>query len=534
MFRQQIAVVAAVSAVLLFVFVLDPPATASRSTPFIGWGMAVLTAVTIAAATVPWQAYDRRWQLVIPVLDLVAIDLLRIGQPESGFGVILAIPVIWMAGSTTQLGPWLGAFAPATVLLGQIALEQSQWLDPIRPAGLPATGSLILTSAFVTVVTATSSRHLRAQRRLLRRQSSLLEDALETARTGEEALRSITNAVSFGLVTYDAAGHTVQVNPAALDLLDRIGVPPSTPTDRVPMYAADGTTPLDPTQRPGARALRGEQVEQEVLWLGDRDRPRVAVSASTRLILRQDGSVDRVVMVLRDMTDDLAAARRRDDLVTGLSHEFRTPLSSVLGYLDLAAEEPGMPEQALDHVEVARRNAERLQTLVGELLVSRSREAEPARPAAPLDLAAVARDAVKSLVPVAAERDVSLWIEAPESAIVVGDAFRLRQVFDNLLSNAIKYNRHDGDVEVRVGVGTGTVTVTVRDTGEGIPEDEVGRLFEPFFRASDARASTTVGTGLGLTICREIVEQHHGTISVASTLGEGTAISFTIPAGVAR
>lgn len=525
-FRQQMAVVASVAAVLVLVFSLAPP-TRSSAAGFLSWGVISLLAVTVAASAAPWDRYDSAWRLAVPTLDVVAIDLLRIGQPEAGFGIIMTIPVIWLATSRGRLGPALGAVVPAVVLVTQAVLERSGVIDPIRPASLPATGSIILTLAFVSAVVSLSYRRLRVQRGMLRRQSSELESALQTTSVQESTLRSIMDVVRFGLVTFDATGRITHSNRAARELMGRFGIDRGTPVEDMPLYAADGTTRLRREDMPLARALRGQEVVNDVMWIGHRDGPRVAVDVAAQLIMRPDGSIDRVVLVLRDMTADLAAERRRDDLVTSLSHEFRTPLSSVLGYLELAMDDPDLPEAAREQLDIARRNTVRLQSMVGDLLVTRSRETVSADLTLErVDLTGLAAEAVRSLDPVAADRSVSLRVESTGPAWVRVDAFRLRQVLDNLLSNAIKYNKPGGDVVVAVEPeDDGGHVVRVSDTGQGLEPADAARLFEPFFRTEGARTSGTVGTGLGLTICREIVEQHGGTIEVESAVGRGTVVS---------
>lgn len=525
-FRQQMAVVASVAAVLVLVFSLAPPG-GPIAAGFLSWGVIALVAVTVVASSAPWDRLDPAWRLAVPALDVAAIDLLRIGQPEAGFGIILTIPVIWLATTRGRLGPIVGAAVPAVVLVLQAVLERVGAFEPVRPASLPATGSLILTLAFVSAVTSLSYRRLRVQRTMLRQQSVELESALQASSVQESALRSIMDVVRFGLLTMDANGQVIHSNRAVRELMAGYGIDRSTPVEDMPIYAADGTTRLSPDELPLSRALRGEEIVNEVLWVGHRDAPRIAVDVSAQLLMRPDGRIDRVVLVLRDMTSDMAAERRRDDLVTSLSHEFRTPLSSVLGYLELAMDDPDVPEGARDQLDVARRNVKRLQSMVGDLLVTRSRETVSTDLTLQrVDLAALAAEAVRSLEPVAADRDVTLRVESSGPSWVDADAFRLRQVLDNLLSNAIKYNKPAGDVVVTLEPEPdGGHVVRVRDTGYGLEQADATRLFEPFFRTEGARTSGTVGTGLGLTICRELVEQHGGTIEVESEVGRGTVVS---------
>ncbi|RYI97107.1 MAG: hypothetical protein EON52_28495 [Actinomycetales bacterium] len=209
---------------------------------------------------------DRRWQLVVPALDVVAICLLRIAQPDAGFGIIMVIPVLWLASARGRLGIVLGSSVPAVVLLSQVALERNGIIDPVRPASLPATGSIILTLALMSGVLAASYERLRAQRSLLFQQSAMLEDALDSTRVEESALRSIMNVVPFAVVTFDAEGQVTHSNQTARDLFARFGVGAGTPWEDVPLFGPDGSTHtvggraalrprrLDPDRAPGLPA----------------------------------------------------------------------------------------------------------------------------------------------------------------------------------------------------------------------------------------------------------------------------------------
>ncbi len=127
------------------------------------------------------------------------------------------------------------------------------------------------------------------------------------------------------------------------------------------------------------------------------------------------------------------------------------------------------------------------------------------------------------------EREVELTLAGDEIARANVDPVRMRQVFDNLITNAIKYNIEWGSVTVEVKVEDHGVSVAVRDTGQGIPEADLPRIFDRFYRTSSAKTSTTVGTGLGLSITREIVHRHGGSLEVSSELGIGTTFRVTVP-----
>lgn len=127
------------------------------------------------------------------------------------------------------------------------------------------------------------------------------------------------------------------------------------------------------------------------------------------------------------------------------------------------------------------------------------------------------------------EHEVELTLEGAEFALATIDPMRMRQVVDNLVTNAIKYNREWGSVTVAVAVEDGGVSVEVRDTGQGIPDADLPRIFDRFYRTNSAKTSTTVGTGLGLSITREIIHRHGGQLTVSSELGIGTTFRILVP-----
>jgi two-component system phosphate regulon sensor histidine kinase PhoR len=313
-----------------------------------------------------------------------------------------------------------------------------------------------------------------------------------------------------------------------------LGGRPSTPWDRFPLYRADKVTPVAADEFPHVRALRGETVDSATYWIGHRTGTRFTIDVSTRLLHDPHGDVDRVVVVLRDVSAEVRAITARDDLVTSMSHELRTPLSSVLGYVDLALESDGLPDATRDMLHIALSNTERLNTLVTDLLAARSSSPSSAIALSPAmcDVSRLTTESVDAVRPMAAERLIAIQPDIADGVHAVVDAFRLRQVVDNLLSNAIKYNRSGGRVTVAVGIVPGLdekVEIRVADTGRGMTLDEQKGLFQRFYRAESVRGSTVHGTGLGLSISREIVLLHDGTIEVDSEAGRGTEVVVTIP-----
>ena len=227
----------------------------------------------------------------------------------------------------------------------------------------------------------------------------------------------------------------------------------------------------------------------------------------------------------------LEADRLKDEFVALISHDLRTPLTSIMGYLELILDDDNLTEEQRGFLSVADRNADRLLRLVNDLLfVARFEAGQLELHPTDLDLAAVVRQSVEEAEPRATAGGIQLTCDAGAVSAVQADKGRMFQLVDNLVSNAIKFTPAGGDVRVSVTPVNGVVRLEVADTGIGIEPQEQQRLFERFFRASTASEHQIPGTGLGLYITRAIVEAHGGSIAVRSDLGEGTSFSVELPA----
>jgi signal transduction histidine kinase len=225
--------------------------------------------------------------------------------------------------------------------------------------------------------------------------------------------------------------------------------------------------------------------------------------------------------------------RMKDQFVSTVSHELRTPLTSMVGYLELVLEgEAGsLSDDQQRFLEIVDRNCDRLNTLIDDILfVARIDAGRFSLEKQRVDLVELSAAAVES-AKIAAERaGVDLRFSAPDEVSLSADSTRLTQLLDNLLSNAIKFSPDGGTVSVTLAADENAVRLRVQDAGVGIPEEEVGRLFERFFRASTGSAIR--GTGLGLSIVKSIAEAHEGTVTVESEVGVGTTFTVELPLSV--
>jgi signal transduction histidine kinase len=226
--------------------------------------------------------------------------------------------------------------------------------------------------------------------------------------------------------------------------------------------------------------------------------------------------------------------QQRAQFLAAVSHEMRTPLTSIISFSELLrSEATGLSPDGLRFLGIIERNADRLLRLIDDLLMLDRLEAG----GLPLELTQVslpdlAAEAVKTAAPTAAKSGVTLHLDAGDGPPVSADPRRLTQVLDNLISNAVKFSHTDGLVRVRLRYLRGAWRMDVSDTGIGIPSDEAARLFDAFVRGTNALTAGLPGTGLGLAIVKSLVEMHGGHVKVESVLDQGSTFSVFLPAQV--
>ncbi len=241
---------------------------------------------------------------------------------------------------------------------------------------------------------------------------------------------------------------------------------------------------------------------------------------------------DETLVVLTDRTRERQIEDLRRDFVVNASHELKTPVTAIQTLGDaIAVTLPEDPDRAGSLIKRLNDESERLARLVGELLDLRRLEVAGPLERVPVDLAEVVRLVVAEQTPRAEGRRVTLEVDVPDTAPVAGVHADLEAVVKNLVSNAIKYNRDDGSVHVTLATDGSDRVLQVADTGIGIRQQDVPRVFERFYRVDTARSRATGGTGLGLSIVRHAVERHGGTVQVESELGAGTTFRVRLPIG---
>jgi signal transduction histidine kinase len=252
----------------------------------------------------------------------------------------------------------------------------------------------------------------------------------------------------------------------------------------------------------------------------------------TLKLVREAENEDFFMAILRDISGRENDAKAQAGYIATLSHEMRTPLTSIKGAVDLVTSGRlgGLPAGAVTTLNVAQRNVDRLLRLTNDILDLEKMDAGKMRvEMEPLPARDLVTEAVQDIQGYAREFDVSVSVDLlAEGGQVMADRARLLQVMANLLSNAIKYSPPGGQVIVRVEQSGDDICVSVQDNGPGVPDHLRSELFEPYHQGPQVQ-NKVASTGLGLTIAKRIVEAHNGAIGVVSEAGEGSRFYFSIP-----
>ena len=258
----------------------------------------------------------------------------------------------------------------------------------------------------------------------------------------------------------------------------------------------------------------------------------------SRLAEPSDGG-PAVILVLHDETRAKRAEQSRADFVANASHELRSPLSALIGFIETLRGPARSDVEARERfLEIMRGEASRMARLIEDLLsLSRVEINEHVPPRTRIELAEVLENTASTLDMRAADKDMRIVVACPpDLPMVVGDRDQLSQVFHNLLDNAVKYGRRETPIHVdawAVDVIPGTsvpgVAVAITDQGDGIGEVHLPRITERFYRADEGRSRKMGGTGLGLAIVKHIVSRHRGQLKIASRPGEGSTFTVYLP-----
>ena len=336
---------------------------------------------------------------------------------------------------------------------------------------------------------------------------------------------AILDSMTEGVIALDGQGYVVLMNPAARRMLDFAQDQGERRTllevvrnrglaDWVEMCQALDTT--EPCKR---------EIECYL--------PSLRIIAVHAMPVPFSSERQGFLLVLHDITELRRLEKVRAEFVANVSHELRTPLTAIKGYLETVLDET-MLESATHRrfLEIANSHAERMGRLINDLLnLSDIETGKVVLDPTPISLGAFVQEISAIFEKDAAKKDVKLVNRVPSDVWVQADRDRLSQILVNLVDNAVKYTPKGGTVSFEAEkTNSHEIRITVRDTGQGIPPNDLPRITERFYRVDKARARVEGGTGLGLAIVKHLVQLHGGTLHIESEYGKGTTIEFLLPA----
>jgi two-component system sensor histidine kinase VicK len=349
-----------------------------------------------------------------------------------------------------------------------------------------------------------------------------LREALKANEREREKLEAILLRMGDGVLAVSPAGTVILANPAAAAMLgediDRLmGQNIGVLMDKAGAFVSN--------QSP-------EQTGNSLEYLME-GRDGAVLKAYVRAFHPTEEDDLGFVVVLHDITEEEQLEKARREFVANVSHEIRTPLTTVKSYIE------ALLDGAIHDREVAARflsviyhETERMARLVTDLLqLSRMDEGEESWRFSVLDVAPLVGEIVERYMIQCRKQEIRLTFSAdPGMFWVQGDKDKLYQVFDNILSNAVKYTSPGGTIDVAVRVEGARVVTEVKDSGIGIPSEDLPHIFERFYRVDKARSRKMGGTGLGLSIAKEIIQHHQGQIDIESEMERGTTVIVSLPA----
>ena len=347
--------------------------------------------------------------------------------------------------------------------------------------------------------------------------AQVLQNTLSEVENERNKLSTLFLHMTDGVVAFDASGMVIHYNPAAVSMLAR-SIDPAVRYDELFGEDADFASVL---------ALRRPQYLEVHKHVGDRELELFLAPYSA------DQAGGGALVLIHDVTEQRRTDEMRREFVANVSHELRTPLTNIKSYaetiVDSGDELPA--ELRSSFMGVILNETDRMTRIVQDLLtLSKFDYGKMEMNVSRFSFSRAVLNVSRAESIDARNHGHELVVDVPDDLPNVdGDRERIEQVIMNIVSNAIKYTPDGGRIELRARADGENVVLTVKDNGIGIPEKDLPRLFERFYRVDKARSRQSGGTGLGLSIAQEILSQHNGSIRIDSTYGEGTCVTITLP-----
>ena len=348
----------------------------------------------------------------------------------------------------------------------------------------------------------------------IRAQNHEIERQLLKLRRRKTRFQTVSENIGEGLLTLDTDGNILSINKSGTVIL---GV-----SEDKALHSSFAAIMHNAELTPAINKVLGGSKEFVTAMLDGR-----SYNIFFSPVYERD-TVCGIVVLLLDVTERAATEKLRREFTANVSHELKTPLQGIIGSAELLENGMVKPEDMPRFVGHIRAEAQRLVTLIGDIIRLSELDEGGELPTETVDLLPLAQEAAENLRAAAEAKGVTVTVSG-ENASVIGVRRLLYEIAYNLCDNAIKYNVDGGSVDVRVGAEGGSACLTVRDTGIGIPPEHQSRIFERFYRVDKSHSKASGGTGLGLSIVKHAVAYHHGTIALKSEVGKGTEIAVRFP-----
>lgn len=372
--------------------------------------------------------------------------------------------------------------------------------------------------------------------RILFRDSGLrsLEDVASTLQKTSEKVNDLTRSVEelrriiedvgkapLGVIQLNEGGQITQMNDAASDLVGaRIA-----PLGRFQWEVIPSASLASFIQN----AFKGQEIAQECFSSKDGIKAEFARVTVVPFQKPPGGAF----IFLQDVKPEEEWRRRKEEMVQALSHELKTPITVISGYMEMLLDAIPDTNVRTEIIQPLQKGVENLRNLVHDVMTLYRLESTPIPAFQRIPIQEIVEQVIQLLTPVARQRNVTLhWdVERPEP-VLYGVPSDFQTMLTNLVQNAIVYNRENGTVHITGKKEGSHFVLEVRDTGIGISSRDLPRIFERFYRAEKGRSRDNGGTGLGLAIVKHIVERHNGAVSVESQLGKGAVFRVTLPLSI--
>ena len=358
----------------------------------------------------------------------------------------------------------------------------------------------------------------------IRQQNLKIHHQMEKLRSRQEEFNIITQNMREGLLIIDSNLEVLTWNRSALQILGaqaENGAVKAQAASAVSKVSAGSVLSLnrsEPFRRAVEESLAGESSKQQMVIGGE----TYEILASPAF---SDGKVTGAILILMNVTERELGEQLRREFTSNVSHELKTPLTSIYGVSDMLASGLVKPEDVNQFAGTIKEESSRLISLIDDIMqLSRLDENYIKKEKEDVDLYLIARDVLDRLRSKARQADVTLELLGG-STMVCGVDYILDEIVYNLCENGVKYNRPGGKVTVTVDTERGACVLRVADTGIGIPKEDLDRVFERFYRVDKSHNRQVPGTGLGLSIVKHGVAFHGGSISLESNEGVGTTVT---------